>query len=280
MRSISNALIDLFATAVAQAFPDLPEAPVPVTQSQNAKHGDYQFNGAMAISGKLKGQGISMNPREVALKIQSSLPATSNQIIEKTDVAGPGFINIALKRSFFEDELNNMITNGVQAPACPGGPKKIIVDYSSPNIAKEMHVGHLRSTIIGDSISNLMEFFGHNVLRINHVGDWGTQFGMLIAHLKGLSGYLVTLFCIQASLLIPIDRFPDYATKSPPISDLMAFYKESKKRFDDDPEFKKRAYECVVKLQSHDNDHIRAWKLICDVSRVEFEKVMMDCNGS
>ena len=125
--------------------------------------------------------------------------------------------------------------------------KRAIIDYSSPNIAKEMHVGHLRSTIIGDSIANLVEFLGYDVLRLNHVGDWGTQFGMLIAHLK--------------------DIFPDYATKSPPIADLQAFYKESKKRFDEDADFKARAYACVVKLQSGQDDHIAAWKLICDVSR-------------
>lgn len=92
-----------------------------------------------------------------------------------------------------------------------------------------------------------MEYLGHDVIRINHVGDWGTQFGMLIAHLQ--------------------DKFPDYLQKSPPISDLQAFYKESKKRFDEDEEFKKRAYSCVVKLQAHEPTYIQAWQLICDVSR-------------
>ncbi len=134
-----------------------------------------------------------------------------------------------------------------------GPAKKVIVDFSSPNIAKEMHVGHLRSTIIGDSIANLFDFLGHDVLRLNHVGDWGTQFGMLIAHLK--------------------DKFPNFVKESPPIGDLMAFYKEAKKRFDDDAEFKKVAYACVVKLQSHEDDYIKAWNLICDVSRTEFQKV-------
>lgn len=116
-----------------------------------------------------------------------------------------------------------------------------------------MHVGHLRSTIIGESISRLLEFLGHDVLRLNHVGDWGTQFGMLIAHLE--------------------DRFPNFATVSPPISDLQTFYKESKGRFDSDEEFKKRAYERVVKLQSGDPERVKAWKLICDVSRKEFQKI-------
>ncbi|XP_077329613.1 arginine--tRNA ligase, cytoplasmic isoform X2 [Lithobates pipiens] len=133
---------------------------------------------------------------------------------------------------------------------------QVVVDFSSPNIAKEMHVGHLRSTIIGDSICRLFEFVGHEVLRINHLGDWGTQFGMLIAHLQ--------------------DKFPNYLTVSPPIGDLQSFYKESKKRFDEDEEFKKRAYFCVVQLQSKQPDIMRAWNLICDVSRKEFQKIY-DC---
>ena len=132
-------------------------------------------------------------------------------------------------------------------------PLRVVVDYSSPNIAKEMHVGHLRSTIIGDSIANLFESFGHEILRVNHVGDWGTQFGMLIAHL--------------------IDLFPDYATNVPKISDLQKFYKESKKRFDDEEDFKKRAYENVVRLQSHEPAIHKAWEAICEVSRQEFQKV-------
>lgn len=123
----------------------------------------------------------------------------------------------------------------------------VVVDFSSPNIAKEMHVGHLRSTIIGESMCRLFEFVGYDVLRLNHLGDWGTQFGMLIAHLQ--------------------DKFPDYLSVSPPIGDLQAFYKESKQRFDTEEEFKKRAYQCVVLLQNKNPDFIKAWNLICDVSR-------------
>lgn len=134
-----------------------------------------------------------------------------------------------------------------------GAMSKVVVDFSSPNIAKEMHVGHLRSTIIGESMCRLFEFAGYDVLRLNHLGDWGTQFGMLIAHLQ--------------------DKFPDYLTVSPPIGDLQAFYKESKRRFDTEEEFKKRAYQCVVLLQSKNPDFIKAWNLICDVSRREFQKI-------
>jgi arginyl-tRNA synthetase len=151
-----------------------------------------------------------------------------------------------LSKSFAQKELKKMVLNGVKPPYV-GAKKRVIIDFSSPNIAKEMHVGHLRSTIIGESLSRLFEFLGFDLLRLNHLGDWGTQFGMLIAHLK--------------------DKFPNYAQVAPPIGDLQAFYKESKKRFDEDESFKKRAYECVVKLQGYDPDIIKGWKLICDVSR-------------
>jgi arginyl-tRNA synthetase len=165
------------------------------------------------------------------------------------EVSGPGFINIYVAKNAIRDELKKIVLNGVRPPYA-GERRRCIVDFSSPNIAKEMHVGHLRSTIIGESISRLLEFFGFDVLRLNHLGDWGTQFGMLIAHLK--------------------DKFPNYCEVSPPIGDLQAFYKESKKRFDEDEPFKKRAYECVVKLQRYDPDIIKGWKLICDVSRKGF----------
>lgn len=145
----------------------------------------------------------------------------------------------------------SILRHGIVVPLIE--KKRVIVDFSSPNVAKEMHVGHLRSTIIGDSICRFLEYLGHDVLRINHIGDWGTQFGMLIAHLQ--------------------DRFPNFQTESPPISDLQAFYKESKVRFDSDEVFKKRAYECVVKLQSGELSYLKAWNLICDVSRKEFQTI-------
>ena len=231
MLSVLNSLEDIFADALEKSYPDVPDKPCPITVS--AKFGDYQFNGAMAISGLLKGQGIKSNPREVATKILSNV--SENEIIEKLEIAGPGFVNIFIKKSFVSAQIHDLLQHGVRAPLLHEDPKdnRVVVDFSSPNIAKEMHVGHLRSTIIGDSVSRLLEFLGYDVLRINHIGDWGTQFGMLIAHLQ--------------------DQFPNYATVSPPIGDLMKFYKESKKRFDDDAEFKKRAYACVVKLQ--------VWKL-------------------
>ncbi|XP_029942484.1 arginine--tRNA ligase, cytoplasmic [Salarias fasciatus] len=253
MTNINQRLQDVFGVAIRAACPELDHPPLSVTPNQQAKFGDYQCNSAMALAQVLRLRGVKVNPREIAEKIVQNLP--DNELIQKTEIAGPGFINVHLKRTFVSKLLSSLLINGVQPPPLTSR-KKVVVDFSSPNIAKEMHVGHLRSTIIGDSMCRLFEFLGHDVLRLNHVGDWGTQFGMLLAHLQ--------------------DKFPNYLNESPPIGDLQAFYKESKKRFDEDEDFKRRAYQCVVRLQSRDPDFIRGWNLICDVSRSEFQKVY-DC---
>uniref|UniRef100_A0A1A8L110 Arginine--tRNA ligase, cytoplasmic n=2 Tax=Nothobranchius pienaari TaxID=704102 RepID=A0A1A8L110_9TELE len=253
MLNINQRLQEVFGDAIRVSFPELHNPPLAVTPNQQAKFGDYQCNSAMAMAQMLKAKGAKVSPREIAEKIVQNLP--DNEFIQKTEIAGPGFINVHLKKTFVSRLLTNLLMNGVQPPPL-ASRKKVVVDFSSPNIAKEMHVGHLRSTIIGDSMSRLFEFLGYDVLRLNHVGDWGTQFGMLIAHLQ--------------------DKFPDYLTVSPPIGDLQAFYKESKKRFDEDEDFKKRAYRCVVRLQSKEPDFLRAWNMICDVSRREFQRVY-DC---
>uniref|UniRef100_A0A671QQX5 Arginine--tRNA ligase, cytoplasmic n=1 Tax=Sinocyclocheilus anshuiensis TaxID=1608454 RepID=A0A671QQX5_9TELE len=250
MLNINQCLQQIFGEAISTAYPGLENAPLTVTLNQQAKFGDYQCNSAMPMAQMMKAKGQKVSPREIAEKIVQNIP--NNELIERTEIAGPGFINVHLKRMFVSKLLSNLLVNGVQPPSLKK-KKKVVVDFSSPNIAKEMHVGHLRSTIIGDSMCRLFEFLGNEVLRLNHVGDWGTQFGMLIAHLQ--------------------DKFPNYLSVSPPIGDLQAFYKASKKRFDEDEEFKKRAYQCVVKLQSKEPDFIKAWNLICDVSRNEFQKV-------
>ncbi|XP_034078960.1 arginine--tRNA ligase, cytoplasmic [Gymnodraco acuticeps] len=249
MTNILHRLEEIFCEAIRAAYPELEDPPLSVASSQQPRFGEYQCNSAMAIAQILKAKGVKTNPREIAQKIVQNL--SDNEVILKTEIAGPGFINVYLKRPFVSKLMSNLLINGVQPP--PLSKKRVVVDFSSPNIAKEMHVGHLRSTIIGESMSRLFEFLGYDVLRLNHVGDWGTQFGMLIAHLQ--------------------DKFPDYLTSCPPIGDLQAFYKESKKRFDEEEDFKKRAYKCVVRLQSKEPEFIKAWNLICDVSRKEFQKV-------
>ncbi|XP_028178393.1 arginine--tRNA ligase, cytoplasmic [Ostrinia furnacalis] len=247
---IVDELKNVFSLGILSAYPDLEDPPVVITlSSNNPKFGDYQCNSAMPISQLLKAKNVKTNPREVANNILNKTP--SSPLIERVEVAGAGFLNIYLNKAFVEHVLNCVLRFGIKPP--PVKRERVIVDFSSPNIAKEMHVGHLRSTIIGESVCRVLEFLNHDVLRINHLGDWGTQFGMLIAHLQ--------------------DKFPNFKTHSPPISDLQAFYKESKKRFDEDEEFKKRAYACVVQLQSGQPDYIAAWKLICEVSRREFQKI-------
>ncbi|XP_055905133.1 probable arginine--tRNA ligase, cytoplasmic [Eupeodes corollae] len=249
MISIHEHLTNLFTRAIAKAFPSLSGDAATAVISVSAKQGDYQCNSAMSIANALKAAGQAKPPRDIGAAIVASLEPSP--VIAKVDVAGPGFINIFLDKTFAVKAIGDLLKNGVQPPECI--KKRVLVDFSSPNIAKQMHVGHLRSTIIGESIARLLEFIGHDVVRHNHLGDWGTQFGMLIAHLE--------------------DSFPSFHTESPPIHDLQAFYKESKKRFDEDEEFKKRAYSCVVKLQSGDPLSVRAWTLICDVSRKEFQNI-------
>ncbi|XP_071787585.1 arginine--tRNA ligase, cytoplasmic-like isoform X1 [Asterias amurensis] len=250
MTNISQKLETVFATAIKASFPELPNPSVAVESSKNDRFGDYQCNSAMAIAQQLRAIGKKTSPNEIAREVVKNLPPSD--IIEKVDIAGPGFINIHIRRPFVSTVISDILNKGVRPPKT-GGKRRVVIDMSSPNIAKEMHVGHLRSTIIGESISRLLVFAGHELVKVNHLGDWGTQFGMLIAHLQ--------------------DRFPNYLTESPPISDLQAFYKESKVRFDEDAEFKKRAYTLVVKLQAKDPDIIKAWTMICDISFKAFEEI-------
>lgn len=247
--NVQRVLNALLTTAVRRSYPFVNKMDNLVHSSNQHKFGDYQFMAAMQIAQTLKAQGQPLPPRKVAESILASLP--SSEVIDHYEIAGPGFVNIFLHADFVSQLVTDILVKGVKPPVVE--KKRVVVDFSSPNIAKEMHVGHLRSTIIGETLSRLLEYVGHDVLRLNHVGDWGTQFGMLIAHLK--------------------DEFPNFTTESLPIHDLQAFYKASKVRFDADEEFKARAYAEVVKLQGGDADVIRAWQLICDVSRQEFDRL-------
>lgn len=247
--SIVGILKQLFTEAVHKAYPDLLDIPITITETSIAKFGDYQFNSSMVISQKLGQRGIKTPPRDVAKVILDNIPPCEK--IEKVEVAGPGYVNVFLNKKAIAAIIARTAIKGVSMPRI--SKRRVVVDFSSPNIAKEMHVGHLRSTIIGDSICRLFELVGFDVIRLNHIGDWGTQFGMLIAHLQ--------------------DRFPNFLTETPPIADLQAFYKESKKRFDEDEKFKARAHDCVVKLQSYDADFVKAWQMICDVSRKDFTRI-------
>ena len=224
-----------------------------VVQSSKENFGDYQSNISLILSKLFK-----QNPREIAYEFIDILYSNKNieSICETLEVAGPGFINIKLKYRIYIDHLiSNLNSEKIGIPETNSNNKKIIIDFSSPNIAKEMHVGHLRSTIIGDTIARIFELRGYEVLRLNHVGDWGTQFGMLITHLK--------------------DIYPNSINdlKNINLGDLVKFYKTAKKRFDNEVDFQQKSREEVVKLQKGDKSSIIAWKILCEESRKEFQEI-------
>ena len=236
-----------FQQALAAAFGDeYAEADPILVPASNPKFGDYQANVSLPLAKKLKQQ-----PRAIAQQIVENLDVSD--ICEAPEIAGPGFINITLKTVYLEAQLNSIQTDPRLGVPQTKNPQRVVVDFSSPNIAKEMHVGHLRSTIIGDSIARILEFRGHDVLRLNHVGDWGTQFGMLITYLR--------------------EAYPDALTTANAldIGDLVAFYKKAKQRFDEDEVFQETARQEVVRLQAGAEDTIHAWKLLCEQSRREFQ---------
>lgn len=212
-----------------------------VVTTSKPEFGDYQANGGMAIAKKL-----GSNPREFAQLVVNDLANKSDPIIAKMEVAGPGFINIHLAETALRDRANSVISNtGDLIPTIPN-PQRVVVDYSSPNLAKEMHVGHLRGTIIGDCLVRVLERLGHEIIRQNHVGDWGTQFGMLIAYMNELRA-----------------EQGDLPTQ---LADLETFYRAAKERFDSDPVFAENSRASVVKLQSGDPEYLEAWKTFIDES--------------
>lgn len=222
-----------------------------VTFATKPEFGDYQCNAAMGLASK-----VGMKPRDCSNIIATKLSSLTQDVMEEPQIAGPGFINLKFKREYLAQSIQLMArdVNGRLAVPLTNQRQKVIVDYSSPNIAKEMHVGHLRSTIIGDTLSNVLEFAGHDVKRLNHVGDWGTQFGMLVEHLKDNSS--------------KGGNAQQYS-----LGDLVEFYKAAKKRFDAEEDFKARAREGVVKLQAGDPEALDAWKSLCEASRVEYQKI-------
>jgi len=237
----------IFQRAIDTAYPGMGIS-AEVARCQDPKLGDYQLNNAMQLFGNLKKKGEApKNPRMVAEKIVEMLP--ENSVVKETSIAGPGFINIRIDESWLESQLDMMLKQGLGSWA-PHLKSRVVVDFSSPNVAKEMHVGHLRSTIIGDTICKTLEYCGADVVRLNHVGDWGTQFGMLIEHMR-TSG----------------------AESTQAISDLQELYRSAKKRFDEDEEFKTRAREAVTKLQGGDQESVKMWNKICEASRKEFQAI-------
>lgn len=211
-----------------------------VRQSAKVQFGDYQANGMMAVAKKL-----GMAPRQLAEQVLTHLDLSG--IASKAEIAGPGFINIFLEPAFLAEQVQQALASdrlGVSQPT----RQTIVVDYSAPNVAKEMHVGHLRSTIIGDAAVRTLEFLGHHVIRANHVGDWGTQFGMLIAWLEKQQQ----------------ENAGDMA-----LADLEGFYRDAKKHYDEDEAFAERARNYVVKLQSGDTYFREMWRKLVDITMTQ-----------
>lgn len=223
-----------------------------VTQSTRSEFGDYQINGAMSAAKQLK-----TNPRQLAEQLLALLAL--DDLASKVEIAGPGFINVTLKPEWLAGELAQAASDVRLGVSANPQPQTIVVDYSAPNLAKEMHVGHLRSTIIGDAVVRTLEFWGDKVIRQNHMGDWGTQFGMLIAHLEDKLAEGVDL-------------------ESVALADLEDFYRQAKKRFDDEAGFADKSRDYVVKLQSGDAHCQKLWQLFIDTSVKHSNEVYQKLN--
>lgn len=219
-------------------------SPAAVRQSAKPQFGDYQANGVMGVAKRL-----GTNPREFAQKVLDVLDLDG--IASKMEIAGPGFINIFLSEAFLAKQADLALADA-RLSVAQDKQQTIVADYSAPNVAKEMHVGHLRSTIIGDAVVRTLEFLGHKVIRANHIGDWGTQFGMLIANLERVQ---------QESGEVSME-----------LSDLEAFYRESKKLYDEDEAFAAKARSYVVKLQGGDAYCAEMWKKLVDVTMIQNQR--------
>ncbi|MEB3306897.1 MAG: arginine--tRNA ligase, partial [Cyanobacteriota bacterium] len=266
MLRIAHALEAQLRAAIERAFPEATASAASsgkpldpqLAPASRPEFGDFQANGALSLA-----RPLGRSPRQIAQAIVDQLvddPAFTELCLEPV-IAGPGFINLTLRPERLTVEVAERLADprlGVPTAAEDAGgqpPAPVVVDFSSPNIAKEMHVGHLRSTIIGDCLARVLEFRGHPVLRLNHVGDWGTQFGMLITHLKQVAPEALT------------------TADAVDLGDLVAFYRQAKARFDADEAFQTTSREEVVKLQGGDPLSLKAWGLLCDQSRREFQRI-------
>ena len=263
MPNIRQLLETRVSAAIAAAWPDAADAPAIVQAAADRRFGDYQANGAMALAKRL-----GTNPREVALRVVEQLKEDAEvaAMAETPEVAGPGFINFTLRPEWVAERLGEV--NHVEPDADDrlgvepaAEPETVVVDYSAPNLAKEMHVGHLRSTIIGDALVRMLDFAGHNVERQNHVGDWGTQFGMLCAFFEDF---------------IASDEAMRYATShggSTELEDMEEFYRAAKKRFDAEPDFATRSRDYVVRLHQGNSQVLEDWQRLTALSLSHCERV-------
>jgi arginyl-tRNA synthetase len=260
MLRLAQTLESQLRSALERAFPEAAASALgagrpldpQLAPASKPEFGDFQANGALPLA-----KPLGQPPRKIAEAIVAQLqadPAFTALCLEP-QIAGPGFINLTLRPEVLAAEVSARLSDARLGVPASDASAPVLVDFSSPNIAKEMHVGHLRSTIIGDCLARVLEFRGHAVLRLNHVGDWGTQFGMLITHLKQVAPEAL--------------EHPDAVD----LGDLVAFYRQAKARFDEDEDFQATAREEVVKLQGGDPLSLKAWGLLCEQSRREFQAI-------
>ena len=250
---IHQLLEQTVATLCAQG--DLPADVVPRIQvdiTKDKAHGDLATNLAMLLA-----KAAGKNPRLLAQQIIDALPASDR--VAKVEIAGPGFINFYLDSQWLARQIDALLTDAHLGVKTATPPQTIVVDYSAPNVAKEMAVHHIRSTVIGDAVTRTLEFLGHKVIRANHVGDWGTQFGMLIAYLEKMEN--------------------EHASDME-LSDLEAFYREAKKCYDEDEAFAERARGYVVKLQGGDDYCRTMWKKLVDLTMAQNQQIYDRLNVS
>jgi len=233
---------DVLLERLRAAFDALTPGADPVLRPSDRS--DYQANGVMALA-----KTLGLNPRDTAAQVLSHLDLAG---VAEVEVAGPGFLNLTLSTGFLSDQLRALLADERLGVALVGG-RTAVIDYSAPNVAKEMHVGHLRSTVIGDALARMYRFRGYQVIARNHVGDWGTPFGMLIEHL--------------------LDLGEDEAIASLSIGDLDSFYRGARAKFDADDAFKERSRSRVVALQSGDEETRRLWRILVDESVAYFAEV-------
>lgn len=239
MKTLRQQLEEAVSQALVQVVgPEGSEIDPVVRPAQDARFGDFQSNVALGLAKRL-----GKKPREIAESLVEALQL--GEMCDPPEIAGPGFINFRVRPQFYARQLEEIQADPRLGVEPVESPQRVIVDYSSPNVAKEMHVGHLRSTIIGDSIARVLEFIGHDVLRLNHVGDWGTQFGMLIQYLREE----------QPEAAANPDAFH--------VQELEEFYRAAKRRFDEDEAFAERARKAVVDLQSGDPQARALWTALC-----------------
>ncbi|XKM14497.1 arginine--tRNA ligase [Orbaceae bacterium ac157xtp] len=238
--NIQNLLADKVKQAMILAGAD-SDCDAIIKPSSKIQFGDYQANGIMATAKKM-----AMNPRQFAELVIKHL--IIDDIAEKVEIAGPGFINIFLKSEWIAEQNQLALNDEKLNLTLAKTPQTVVVDYSAPNVAKEMHVGHLRSTIIGDASVRVLSFLGNNVIRANHVGDWGTQFGMLIAYLE---------------------KMQNENADNMDLSDLEGFYRAAKKHYDEDEAFAEKARNYVVKLQSGDEYCYKMWQKLVDITMTQ-----------